>query len=256
MQNVFIISSKADSARRRMLVERFKAVGCAVNFVDAVMADALTDAEKHPFLEAKSQYYARYAPRNTAIGCSISHFKAWAMIAKSAAGYGFIFEHDALPIPETAHHVESVLARLGDLSKKIDVVSLHNSHPHRPQTLIHKLDGRFNLSVVKFNAHTAVAYMMSKAAAQKLLNDPYRYVLGVDRVIYNWGLNGCDVMHLSTSLFCEDEQPSTTTPIPRVRWAVDRWYHKLGRAWWILYSSLAKRLRLLLHTRRMRGRFD
>ena len=256
MQNVFIICPKANSARRAMLVERFAAIGCAVNFFDAVMGADLTDAQKRPFLESKAQYYVRYTRRPNVFGCHISHHTIWQKIADSKEGYGFVFEDDAMPIPETAHHVEAVLARLGDLSEKIDIVSLFNSHSHRPNTLIHKLDSRFNLSVVKYNAHGAVAYMITKAAAQKLLVDPYRYVLGCDRAMYNWGLNGCDALHLDPPLFVQDGRDSTLTTAPRTRWANDRWHHKLGRKWWILYSSLAKRWRLLIHTRRMRTRFD
>ena len=256
MQNVFIICPKANTERRAMLVERFAAIGCAVNFIDAVMGDTLTDAQKRPFLESKAQYYVRYTRRPNVFGCHISHFKAWQMIAESKEGYGFVFEDDAMPIPEIANHVEAVLVRLGDLSEKIDIVSLFNSHPHRPQTLIHKLDTRFNLAVVRYNAHGGVAYMITKSAAQKLLVDRYRYVLGCDRLMYNWGLNGCDALHLDPPLFVQDGRASTLTTAPRTRWKNDRWHHKLGRKWWILYSSLAKRFRLLLHTRRMRARFD
>ncbi len=255
MQDVFIISPKTASERRRMLTERFAAIGCRVNFIDAAMGDALTDADKRPFLESKAQNYARYAHRDTAIGASISHFKIWQMIADGAAEYGFIFEDDAIPIAE-ATDVEQVMSKLGKLSGRIDVVSLFDSHRHRPHVPIHRLDAKFQLSVVRYNAHGGVAYMISKAAAQKLLNDRYRYVLGVDRAMYNWGLNGCDVLHLDPPLFIEDGRASTVTLSARARWANDRWHHKLARKWWILYSSLAKRLRLLFHTRRMRARFD
>ena len=258
MQNVFIICPKAETERRAMLVERFAGVGCAVNFIDAVMGDTLTDADKRPFLQ--SQYYSRYVRPQNGLGCRLSHEKIWRMLATGAAGYCFIFEDDALPVPEVAHHVESVLKKLVELeavaTKEPTIISLFNSHPHRPQACIRKLDSHFNLAVVKFNTHTSVAYMMNKAAAQKLLNDRYRYVLGTDRFLYNWGLNGCDVMHLNKSLFQEEGRLSTLHPNARAHWANDRWYHKLSRFWWRGYPGLMKRLYFRAYVRRLRVRFD
>lgn len=255
MHDVFIISPKTDSARRAMLVERFEAVGCRVNFIDAMMGDTLTDAEKRPFLESKRQFYNKMPFRDNEIGCAMSHYKIWQMIATGDADAGFIFEDDATPLSQDKHYVQSIMGALMNLSSCLDLVILRQSPKTQKKMPICALGDGANLAVVRFQATAAVAYMISKPAAKALLRHPNRYRLNVDTFIHRWWLHDCDVLCLDPPLFAPDGRDSLIGYSHREHWARDGWHHKIARAMRKWRDSLIKRRRFGAYVRRLRGRF-
>ena len=260
MHDVFIICPKADNERRAMLTERFEAVGCRVNFVDAVMGDTLSDADKRPFFESNRQFYVPVPFRDTEIGCTMSHHKAWQMIAAGDADVGFVFEDDAMPVPETAKHVESVLEKIargvGD-GGTLDLVKLYQRRrPDRKTIHIHALTSRFNLSMRRFQGAGGLAYMISKSAAHRLLSNRFRYCLTWDALTHKWWHHDCEVLILDSPLFCEDGRDSLIEYSYLPQWESDGWHHKIVRKWWKLYYTIVKRVRFRGYVRRARGRFD
>ena len=251
MQDVFIICPKAATERRAMLVERFAAIGCAVNFIDAVMGDTLTDADKRPFLESNRQFYCSTQFRDNEIACAISHHKVWQIIAEGAADFGFIFEDDAVPFSQDTDYVQSMMMALAGLGKDVDFVALYQGRPKRKKIHVQALTHKANLTVVRFQDMGAVAYMIAKPAARKLLANPYRYSLTVDILIHKWWLHDCDILHIDPPLFIEDGRTSILGRNSGEAWIKDQWYHKIVRRCWHYKSQWVKRIALISFLKRV-----
>ena len=238
-----------------MLVERFKAVGCRVNFVDAMMGNTLSDAQKRPFLESNRQFHCLLPFRDNEIGCAMSHYKVWQMIANGDADAGFVFEDDAIALSQDVDYVQSIMGALVDLTPRLDLVMLHQSRPHRKKMQIYELAEGVDLSVVRFQEAGAVSYMMSKSTAKAMLNHRLRHCLNVDTLLHRWWLHDYDVLCLNPPLFWIDNRDSSVGYSHLKQWESDGLHHKCARWWWRVRDSFIKRVRFRAYVRRARRRF-
>ena len=256
MQDVFIICPKTDSKRRRMLAERFEAVGCRAHFVDAMMGAELSDAEKRPFLESDRQFYSKMPFHNNEIGCAMSHYKIWQMIATGDADVGFVFEDDAIPLTEDMAYMQSIMGTLAQMGQRLDLVMLHQYRSQRKKIPIHALDDGTHLSLMRFQDMLALSYMISKSAAQALLKHPNRYRLNVDVFLHKWWRHQRVVLCLDPPLFAPDGRDSLIGYDHREQWARDGWHHKMARLVQRWRDTIAKRMCFGAYVRKVRGRFN
>lgn len=210
----FIILAESDQHRRPQLTERFRSIGLAPRFVDAVMGKDLSASQKHQFNNLERQNWLPTTMQDNALGCALSHHNIWKMIAEGDDDYGFIFEDDAMPFDTAKPYIPAICDQLSQLHRHIDIVFLSNRRPASSYRPLYKLpilpvDQDFHLASVRFNSIGAESYMLSKQAAIRLLENPNRHIFEVDCMLHHWWLHDCDVLHLHPPLFAEEGRPST-----------------------------------------------
>ena len=239
--NVYVLAFKQDKTRRDLMRQRLGKHGIEVSFIDAVRGANLSEDEKSIFYNNDRQYWRPHIFQDGAIGCSLSHFKAWQALLDSGQDCALILEDDALPVLEAiAPCIEALVA----LADKLDIVMLENRNPKRKQIKVADMSQVGALSVVRYNnSFGSASYFITRAAAQHLLNNPKRHVFEVDRFMHHWWHHDCQVLHLLPRLFEEDGRPSNIEYKENVKiWQDDNLSHNLARRFNRLWDSLIKRL--------------
>jgi glycosyl transferase family 25 len=260
IRTAYIISAKSDQQKRMVLQKRFHDVGLDVQFVDAVMGNTLSAAQKQDFLNSDRQNWLPTVMQDNALGCALSHHKIWEQIAYGDQDYGLICEDDAMPLPATSPHITAVLDQLAGLDKPIDILFLGNRRPQRKATPVCALeyvsaDYDFRLTAIKYNSIGAECYLLSRHAARALLKNNYRYIFEVDCMLHHWWLHSCHVLHLDPPLFAEEGRPSTIGYTHIKSWPRDRIHHKLKRKWRRIRTSYIKRIHFPRVLKRLRAYF-
>lgn len=248
LRNAFIISPKNDIEKRLVLRERFTDIGLEPVFVDAEMGTELSDLQKKHFIASDRQNWASHVMQDNALGCALSHFKIWELIANGEQDYGLIFEDDALPVANTSKYILEVLNKVECLNCLVDIIFLSRRFPERkPVVNIQDLGvisdkQKFSLVWVKYNGIGADSYILSRQAAKKLLKNKLRFVLEVDCLLHHWWINKCNVLHLNPPLFKEEGRPSTIGYGNFQKWPKDTVLNMAKRKWRRIYSSFKKRM--------------
>lgn len=233
---VFIIVFKEEIERKRLLAARFYEIGLEPTFIDAIRGSELPDTEQQKFQGLSRHIWAKEAFRSNAIGCALSHFRAWERFLDSGAKGAFVFEDDAKPIDTQKRHIKSQLGRLLDDAAQFDIVFLANRQSNS-KSRVHA-GSALDFCCLKYSGVGAEGYFITKPAAERLLLNPLRWVLEVDTLMHHWWLNGSKVLYLSQPLFEEDGRTtsigyentaklkggnfflSTLRRINRLRWSI------------------------------------
>ena len=235
---VYVLAFKQDK-RRNLIRQRLAEHGLEVSFIDAVRGATLSEGEKSIFSTSGRQYWTDHILQDGAIGCSLSHFKAWQALLDSEQSCALVLEDDALPVSGAiAPHIATLVA----MADRLDIVFLANGHPERELIKVVDIQQEGALSVLRYNSFGAIGYFITRRAAQHLLNHPKRYVFEVDRLMHHWWHHDCQVLHLSPWLFEEDGRNSSIGYENVKTWQDDNLSHKIIRRFNRLWDSLIKRL--------------
>ena len=235
---VYVLAFKQDK-RRDLIRQRLAEHGLEVSFIDAVRGATLSEGEKSIFSTSGRQYWTDHILQDGAIGCSLSHFKAWQALLDSEQSCALVLEDDAVPVSEAiAPCIEALVA----MADRLDVVFLANRHRNRELIKGADMTRGYALSVLQYNSIGTESYFITRAAAQHLLNHPKRYVFEIDRLMHHWWHHDCQVLHLSPWLFEEDGRNSSIGYENVRTWQDDNLNHKIIRRFNRLWDSLIKRL--------------
>jgi GR25 family glycosyltransferase involved in LPS biosynthesis len=141
-------------------------------------------AHEHPAISLTTAYNIKNGVRRShheidragAVGCSLSHFKAWKHLLESSAPALVIFEDDSPVPPDFRVRMETILA---ELPPEWDMVTLYNTPYQGGQTGCHPEKDRspWQTCTSLMGAH---AYMVSRRGAEKLLAKAYPIEMHVD----------------------------------------------------------------------------
>ena len=256
--NAYVICFKEDTARRDVIKKRFKAYGITPDFIDAVRGSALTDQEKSLFNQKSRAKRIDHLMKDNAIGCALSHHKAWQAIIDSGAGYGFVFEDDAIAndIATTQGDVLPVMQAMVQLSSRLDIVTLANRRQKLKKQKIRPLEKGYDLCLLNGNDIGAESYFISADAAARMLNHHHLHDDEVDVLIHHWWHHDCQVLHLQPSLFAEEGRPTSIGYDGKTPWADDSISTKLGRRFARIHDSITKRRRHKMRLRHGENRLD
>lgn len=168
---------------------RFKldadAAGVSVERLSAVDAQAFGAApHKHPAISLTTAHNVYYGQRRShyeidkagAIGCSLSHFKAWEMLRSSGAPAIVVFEDDAVIPPDFALRIAKMMA---DLPDEWDVVTFTNTRFSNNRRGCKPLQNGTQWETCT-SLMGAFGYMVSRRGAERLLARAYPIELHVD----------------------------------------------------------------------------
>ena len=119
-----------------MIRQRLAEHGLDVSFIDAVRGATLSEGEKSIFSTSGRQYWTDHILQDGAIGCSLSHFKAWQALLDSEQSCALVLEDDAVPVSEAIAPCIAMADRL-DLANR-----------HRKRALIKGADMGYALSAI------------------------------------------------------------------------------------------------------------
>ena len=199
---VYIIVFKGNTERKRLLKKRFGEIGLNPKFVDAIEGSKLSTEEKKNFQGISRHIWAKEAFHSNAIGCALSHFKAWNLFLEADANGAFVFEDDAKPIESQKPRIKGQLDRLWANAEQFDIVFMANRQIQNKDTVV--ASATQGLCCLKYSGVGAESYFITKSAAERLLQNPLRLALEVDTLMHHWWLNGSKVLYLSQPLFEED----------------------------------------------------
>ncbi len=239
---VFIIVFKEEIDRKCLLAARFREIGLEPTFIDAIRGSELPDTEQQKFQGLSRYIWAKEAFRSNAIGCALSHFRAWERFLDSGARGAFVFEDDAKPIETQKSHIKSQLGRLLDDAAQFDIVFLANRQTNiKSKSRINAMSG-LDLCCLKYSGVGAEGYFITKPAAERLLRNPLRWVLEVDTLMHHWWLNGSKVLYLNHPLFEEDGRTTSigyeTTAKPKGGNFFLGTLRRVNRLRWSIYKRL------------------
>ncbi|XDZ65104.1 glycosyltransferase family 25 protein [Alphaproteobacteria bacterium LSUCC0684] len=235
----FIICFKENSDRRNLLKERFLGIGFDPVFIDAVRGSTLSDAEKSPFLNSGRQYITASMMQDNAMGCTLSHFKAWEALLAGDAPFAFIFEDDAGPIQDD---IMPRIRGVVEMADQLDVVILSNRRENLKRVKVKDMAGDAGLYAMRYNDFGLESYFITKEAARTFLDHPHRFSTEVDFLIHHWWHHDRQVLHLLPPLFAEDGRTSTIGYSNVPLWPDDRIRHRISRRFIRASDSMRKRL--------------
>jgi|GEM_PF-312899 len=247
----YVICFKENIERRKFLVKRFKSIGLNPVFIDAVRGSALSEDEKAPFVHSGRQYLSAHVMQENAIGCALSHFRAWDALLASDAPYALIFEDDAEPLtPDVLTHIKSLV----EMADRLDVVILSNRRKKLRRFKVKDLNDGAGLYVLRHNDFGAESYFITRDAARKFITHPRRFAFEVDFLIHHWWYHDCHILHLLPSLFAEDGRTSTIGYTNLENWTNDTVRHWLSRRLVRAGDSVKKRFFFPSYLNRIRER--
>jgi len=156
--SAFYLNLHQEAARRRCIEEQLAEAGIAAERIEAVDGSRALPPEVSLYFDAKHVMDAG------ALGCYASHIKAWEQTARKSLPYALVLEDDAILPLGLARVLAEIVAAL---PKGWDMVHL-STEPDRAVCEIAKVGSR---KIVQFSRVPpgAVAYLISKAGAEKLL---------------------------------------------------------------------------------------
>ena len=251
--SAYVICFREDKARRDLLKKRFNAVGIDPQFINAVRGTDLNDTEKAGFNGPSRQLRLGQMMKDNAIGCALSHHRAWQAIIENDTGCGFVFEDDAIALGDDTLSTMKELVRL---APRLDVVSLANRRQKLPRHLIRQCGDDRGLYLLRGNDIGAESYFITAGAARRLLAHRLRQDYEVDMLIHHWWHHGLQVLHLLPPVFAEEGRPSSIGYDGQAPWPRDSLRAGLMRRFNRLRDSLVKRRGFSANLRQISTRLD
>ncbi len=234
---IYVIALPSSTDRRAAMNTRLGALDLDFTFIDAVVGRDLTDKDLNTATSPTRQHHLPMPLSKGAIGGGLSHLKTWQHIAKGDAPMALILEDDAIPSPDMI----DICLRVQKLGDKIDIVNLH-FRGGRPLVDVAQLSPTHRLTSCRYNSIGAESYIITKDAAQKLVDAYLPMMFEVDLFINRWWDHGLHILTINPPVVCEDTSPTTIGyPSALPTWPNDRLRHRLARRINRIWSSMLKR---------------
>lgn len=170
--DAFILTiAKPNSLRAKHARQHWDESGLNFQFVTGLTA---TDTNINVYYNPrKNLFYYKRPLANVEIATYLGHRKLWQEFLKSKKPYGLMLEDDA-----AMSDVRTFPATIRDImqSSQCDIWDILKLFDYSPKKIIaRKKFGNTDIICTKYPAYAAVAYIISRKAAKKLLERPYIY---------------------------------------------------------------------------------
>jgi glycosyl transferase family 25 len=238
MLPIYVISLKASTSRRRAMTARMAALGLDFSFIDGVIGKDVPAAQRAALLSDRRRHHLGAPLSDGALGCLMSHRRAWEVIRDTKADAAIILEDDADLAPE----VLDVLPRIATLKGRFDLINLHHTSG-RPLVDAARISPTHALSITRYVSIGAIGYVVSRTAAERLLDVSVPGIFEVDVLMNRWWEHGLKTLVLTPPIVQEDGHDSTIGyPGVKPKWDHDRIGDRIARDINRKRDSLAKRL--------------
>lgn len=172
MINAFILTiANHNSLRAKHAQKHWHESGLKFQFVTGLTAyDANISAHYSP---SKNLFHYKRPLANVEIATYLGHRKLWQEFLKTKKPYGLMLEDDAV-ISDMRNFSATIHDIIQSSNKNIwDILKLFDYSPKK--IIAQQKFGNTNIICTKYPAYGAVAYIISRKAAEKLLERPYIY---------------------------------------------------------------------------------
>lgn len=234
---IYVIALETSQDRRDIMTERLAALDLDFTFIDAVLGKALSDSAVADITSPERRNHLPMPLSKGAIGGGLSHLATWTKIAEGDAPMALILEDDA----ELTPAMIPILKRLEKLEDRIDIVNLH-FRGGRLLVDIARLSEDHNLTSCRYNSIGAESYVITKSAAQHLIDRYLPMVFEVDLFLNRWWDHGLHILTVNPPVVREDTSPTTIGyPSTQPQWPKDSLIYRLRRRLNRIASSMLKR---------------
>lgn len=167
--DIYVISLVHAKARRAHIESQLKALGLNFMFIDAVKGSLLTPTELNSLADANSVAENPNWLTPGAIGCALSHMKAYESLVKSGKSHALILEDDALLDPQ----LPQFLSEFEERGSAFDLVMLYFTS-WRTCVLRREQSESLHRATIYppkdiNNPITAAAYIIARESAERML---------------------------------------------------------------------------------------
>ena len=211
---VFVISLERASDRRATIRRHLDATGASYEIINAVDGRALDLTQLADRLNPE-KYRIKYGRKFTPgeIGCYLSHYNLWQRIVEQGIDCAVILEDDTV----LDEDFFEVVSSLPGLEWQWELILL-SSHNRKAERVLCDLANRRRLIRHKRRAWGAVAYVIRRPAAEKLLDYCYEIRAGIDESYSEYWKNNVAVYlvdppparHAGTETFTPHDYASRT----------------------------------------------
>lgn len=207
----YVINLDKDVERLNFFSENFKRLGLEFERISAVNG--------RNFVEHDYQEFMRLRPRNDnkgwlrgQMGCFLSHFAAWELIANGTEKYCAIFEDDV----HISDDLKNILQDSSWIPASADIIRLETStnRIRLSSSPLVEFSGRTAYKVRSTSWNTG-AYIISKSTAQKLVSLPLSQHQPSDVFLFNFNdspiVNQLQILQFHPALCTQDKQHENST---------------------------------------------
>jgi glycosyl transferase family 25 len=206
----YVINLDKDVERLQFFSENFKRLGLEFERISAVNGRNMSEQDYQDFIKQR--------PRNNKswlrgqMGCFLSHFSAWELVANGSEKYCAIFEDDV----HISDDLKNILLDDSWIPETADIIRLETSTNRirlSPAPLVQH-NGRAAYKVMS-TSWNAGAYILSRSAAQKLINLPTQQHQPSDILLFNFSespvVNGLQILQFHPALCTQDKHHANST---------------------------------------------
>ena len=238
MLPIYVISLETAQSRRAAITGRMKELGLAFSIIEAVRGADIPVDQKASLVSHRRRQHLGAPFSDGALGCLMSHRRAWERIRDGHIDAALILEDDAVLAPAAL----DVLPRIAALKGRFDLINLHHTSG-RPLVDIARLSPTHALSITRYASIGAIGYVVSRDAAERLLAVSTPGIFEVDVMMNRWWEHGLKTLVLSPSVVEEDGHGSTIGyPGVKPTWDRDRIGDRIARDLNRKRDSVTKRL--------------
>jgi glycosyl transferase, family 25 len=211
MLKSYVINLDKDADRLQFFSENFKRLALEFERISAVNGKN--------FSEQDYQEFVRLRPRNNGkgwlrgqMGCFLSHFSAWELIANGAEEYCAVFEDDV----HISDDLKNLLQDASWIPTSADVIRLETSTNRvrlSTSPFVQK-SGRTAYKVMS-TSWNAGAYILSRTAAKKLIELPLAQHQPSDILLFNFSespiVNQLQILQFHPALCTQDKHHTNST---------------------------------------------
>ena len=232
-----VISLAHAQERRRRIAQRFSEAGLPFEFMDAVDAEDMTEAD---MAQVDTRYRRRWGLRPVAsseLACWRSHVSAITRASTGPDPMTAIFEDDAIPLPE----LPAVLDALEHPPVSFDLVSLAR-RSRKPLVAAEPLAAGRSMGRVRYSEYCAAGYVITREAAAYLAGRMKRMRLPVDMELLFFWVHRLNLFFLDAPVVEHDEIPPSQLATDRTV-AVTGWKPpRHRRLAYLLHMAASKRI--------------
>ena len=204
-----VISLPHARLRRELIALRFAEIDLPFEFMDAVDARELTEADMKAQIDTR--YRRRWGLRPLAraeLASWRSHVRAISYASTGPDPMVAVFEDDAIPRPE----LPVVLSALEDCPEPFDLVSLGRRNPQRSLIAARPLAAGRSMGRVRYTESGAYGYVITREAASQLVGRMARMRLPIDMELMHFWVHRLDLHFLDEPVVeHDDDAPSQVT---------------------------------------------
>ena len=212
---IIALSLPSDDARRKRLAASLAPFGLGFHWLEGIDARNWTPQQTRHQMDSTAVFCnLAYEPNPGAVGCYLSHLKAFEYLLNSDHKALIILEDDAQISDEFAAH----LPCLQEASHALDVIFLQDSRPQRPSKLIGTSDKGLSFHFKRYTNIGAFGYVINRKAAAYMLERHARFGIEIDTLLNRWwhshlyiATTGADLVHhdfMGTTIGYENLKPS------------------------------------------------